>query len=274
MNNKNLKNKLYEIIFEADTPAGKYFDLALIVMIVLSIIVVMLESVSSLGDQYGRAFYIAEWFFTLLFTVEYIVRLYCISRPLKYARSFFGVVDLLSFLPTYIDLLVPGTRLFLIVRVLRLLRIFRVLKLVQYVGESEVLFQALKASRRKIFIFMFTVLTLVIILGSLMYVVEGEKNGFTSIPTSVYWAIVTITTVGYGDIAPHTPLGQLLATLIMFLGFSIIAVPTGIITVELNELFQNKKTTKICENCFQGGHDNDAKFCKLCGEEIHKENNS
>lgn len=274
MNNKNLKNKLYEIIFEADTPSGKYFDLALIVMIVLSIIVVMLESVSSLGDQYGRAFYIAEWFFTLLFTLEYIIRLYCVSRPLKYAKSFFGVVDLLSFLPTYIDLLIPGSHLFLVVRVLRLLRIFRVLKLVQYVGESELLFQALKASRRKIFIFMFTVLTLVIILGSLMYVVEGEKNGFTSIPTSVYWAIVTITTVGYGDIAPHTPLGQLLATFIMFLGFSIIAVPTGIITVELNELFQNKTTTKICEQCFQGGHDNDAKFCKHCGEEIHKENNS
>lgn len=274
MNNKNLKNKLYEIIFEADTPAGKYFDLLLIVIIVLSIIVVMLESVSSLGDQYGRAFYIAEWFFTLLFTVEYIVRLYCVPRPLKYAKSFFGVVDLLSFLPTYIDLLIPGSHLFLVVRVLRLLRIFRVLKLVQYIGEAEVLFEALKASRRKIFIFMFTVLSLVILLGSLMYVVEGEKNGFTSIPTSIYWAIVTITTVGYGDIAPHTPLGQLLATFIMFLGFSIIAVPTGIITVELNEIFKNKTTTKICENCFQGGHDNDAKFCKHCGEEIHKENNS
>jgi len=272
MNNNSLKNKLYEIIFEADTPAGKYFDLILIVMIVLSIIAVMLESVESLRIQYGLTFYYAEWFFTLLFSVEYIVRLYCVQRPIKYAKSFFGVVDLLAVLPTYIDLLVPGSRLFLVVRVLRLLRIFRVLKLVQYVGESEVLFQAIKSSRRKIFIFMFTVFTLVILLGSLMYVAEGEKNGFTSIPTSVYWAIVTITTVGYGDIVPHTPVGQLLATFIMFLGFSIIAVPTGIITVELNELFQNKTTTRICEQCFKGGHDNDAKFCKHCGEEVHKEN--
>ena len=270
MNNKNLKNKLYEIIFEADTPAGKYFDLVLIFMIVLSIIVVMLESVESLRLQYGMTFYYAEWFFTLLFTVEYILRLYCVNRPVKYAKSFFGVVDLLAVLPTYIDLLLPGSRLFLIVRVLRLLRIFRVLKLVQYVGESEMLFQAIKSSRRKIFIFMFTVLTLVIILGSLMYVVEGEKNGFTSIPMSVYWAIVTITTVGYGDIAPHTPLGQLLATFIMFLGFSIIAVPTGIVTVELNELFQSKTTTKVCENCLEGGHDNDAVYCKYCGNEIHE----
>ena len=268
MSNNNLKNKLYEIIFEADTPAGKYFDVTLIIVIILSIIVVMLESVSSLRAQYGREFYIAEWFFTILFTIEYIIRLYCVPRPVKYAKSFFGIVDLLSFLPTYIDLLIPGTHLFLVVRVLRLLRIFRVLKLVQYIGEAEVLFQAIKSSRRKIFIFMFTVLTLVIILGSIMYVVEGEQNGFSSIPTSIYWAIVTITTVGYGDIIPTTPIGQLIATFIMFLGFSIIAVPTGIITVEMNELFKNKTTTKICEKCFEGGHDNDAKHCKYCGEKI------
>ena len=271
MSNENLRNKLYEIIFEADTPAGKYFDVSLIVIIVLSIIVVMLESVSSLNNQYGRIFYIAEWFFTLLFTVEYIVRLYCVPRPVKYAKSFFGIVDLISFLPTYINLLIPGAHLFLVVRVLRLLRIFRVLKLVQYIGEAEVLFQAIKSSRRKIFIFMFTVLTLVIILGSLMYVVEGEENGFSSIPTSIYWAIVTITTVGYGDIIPTTAIGKLIATFIMFLGFSIIAVPTGIITVELNEHFRNRTTTKICEKCFEGGHDNDAIYCKYCGSEIHKE---
>ena len=270
MNRPELKEtfryKLHEVIFEADTYKGKVFDIGLIIAILLSIIVVMLESVSSIKAKYGLELYYIEWFFTILFTIEYVLRLYCVLRPFRYATSFFGVIDLLAILPTYLDLLIPGSHYLLAIRVLRLLRIFRVLKLVQFVGEADLLLKAIKASRRKITVFMFTVITLVIVLGSLMYVIEGEKNGFTSIPKSVYWAIVTLTTVGYGDVAPQTAIGQFFATIVMILGYSIIAVPTGIVTVEIAEAYrENNTSTQVCQNCLSSGHDNDAEYCKNCG---------
>ncbi|HSG31872.1 MAG TPA: ion transporter [Thermodesulfobacteriota bacterium] len=261
--------KLHEIIFEADTFLGKIFDIVLISCIVLSVIFVMLDSVRSFREQYGNLLYLAEWFFTIVFTIEYVLRLYCVGNRIKYAISFFGIVDLLAIVPTYLSLLLPGSQYFLVVRLLRILRIFRVLKLAHYVGESTLLLQALVASRRKIFVFLMTVLTLVIILGSIMYLVEGEKNGFSSIPKSIYWAIVTITTVGYGDVAPVTDLGKFIASIIMIIGYSIIAIPTGIVTVEIANAFKGNLSTQVCLHCNAGGHDMDAVFCKRCGHEIH-----
>jgi voltage-gated potassium channel len=225
--------KIYEVIFESDTPLGKGFDVALIVVILLSVIAVMLESIAEFRNAHLPLLRMAEWVFTIVFTLEYIVRLICVGKPLRYAFSFFGIVDFLAVIPTYLSLLVPGAQYLLIIRLLRVLRIFRVLKLAAYLSESTVLAQALRASRRKIEIFIFTVLTLVVILGSIMYLVEGEENGFTSIPRSIYWAIVTLTTVGYGDISPQTDLGQTLAAFIMIIGYAIIAVPTGIVTAEI-----------------------------------------
>lgn len=263
----NWRNTLYTIIFEADTPAGKLFDEILILSILLSIIVVMLDSVSSIAAIYGDLFYILEWIFTILFTMEYFLRLVCVGRPFRYATSFFGTIDLLAILPTYLSLLLPGGRYLVVIRSLRLLRVFRVLKLVQYLGEADFLIRALRASRRKIILFQFTVLTLVVILGSLMYVIEGAESGFTSIPRSIYWAIITLTTVGYGDIVPETNLGQALASFIMIIGYSIIAVPTGIVTSEITYASRNSKG-RVCQNCSFEGHDNDAKFCKRCGAEL------
>jgi len=263
-----LRSKLQEIIFEADTTAGKLFDVLLIVSIIISVVAVMLGSVSSISDQYGNLLYSIEWFFTILFTVEYILRLLCIGRPFRYAISFFGLVDLLAIIPTYLDQIFPGTHFLLVIRVLRVLRIFRVLKLVQYLSEAQLLMQALRASRRKITVFLFTVLTLVIILGSMIYVIEGEKNGFTSIPRSIYWAIVTLTTVGYGDISPQTGFGQALAALIMILGYSIIAVPTGVVTAEISHVRSRKISTQACTQCGAEGHDPDARFCKMCGARL------
>ena len=260
--------KVHEIIFEADTRAGKLFDIILIISIVLSIIIVMLDSVTFVNKEYGKTIYILEWFFTLLFTIEYFLRLITVGKPFKYASSFFGVVDLLAVLPTYFSLLLPGSQYFLVIRVLRLLRVFRVLKLVQYMGEARLLATALRASKRKIVVFVFTVLTLVIIFGSIMYVIEGEKNGFTSIPRSIYWAIVTLTTVGYGDISPSTPLGQAIAAIIMILGYGIIAVPTGIVTVEMTAVAGKKVSTQACHECSAEGHDHDAKYCKYCGAKL------
>ncbi len=260
------RNRLHEIIFEAETPAGKLFDILLIVSILCSVAVVMLDSVARYQHSFGAALTVAEWLFTLLFTAEYLLRLACIGRPVKYARSFFGVVDLLAILPSYIALFVPGTQYLLVIRVLRILRIFRILKLVQYLDEANHLLRALRASGRKIAVFLFTVATLVVIFGSLMYVVEGEANGFTSIPRSVYWAIVTLTTVGYGDIAPQTDIGQMLAALIMVLGYGIIAVPTGIVTVELSHSSRQREvSTTACPECGSEGHDSDACYCKYCG---------
>lgn len=264
------RTRVHEIIFEADTPTGKAFDVILIGAIILSICIVMLESVSHIERQFGDFIRAAEWFFTILFTIEYVLRLISIRKPLNYATSFFGVVDLLAILPTYLSLLVPGTQYLLVIRLLRILRVFRVLKLAQYISEATLLTQALKASRRKITVFLFAVLTLVVIMGSLMYLVEGEEHGFTSIPRSVYWAIVTLTTVGYGDISPETPLGQFLASIIMIMGYGILAVPTGIVSVELSRADSNRQsiTTRCCTTCAREGHSFDAKHCKYCGEPL------
>lgn len=262
-----LRQRLHEIIFEADTPLGKLFDLVLIFSILLSVIIVMLDSVAALQLKYGQLFYLAEWFFTILFTVEYLLRLSCIGRPLKYASSFFGVVDLLSILPTYLSLFIPGGKYLLVIRILRLLRVFRVLKLVQYVGEANFLLRALRASRRKIAVFLLSVLLLMVIFGAVMYIVEGPENGFTSIPRSIYWAIVTMTTVGYGDISPQTDLGQVIASLVMILGYGIIAIPTGIVTAEL--AFTKQVTTQSCPECSAEGHAPDASHCKFYGAQLN-----
>jgi voltage-gated potassium channel len=263
-NRAQWRNNLHAVIFEAETPAGKWFDILLIVSILASVFAVMLDSVSSINIRYGDLLNAAEWFFTIIFSIEYVLRLICVGRPLLYASSFFGIVDLMAIIPTYLSLIIPGTEYLLVVRILRILRIFRVLKLVQYMGEAVLLMKALRASSKKITVFLFTVLTLIIILGSLMYLIEGSQNGFTSIPRSIYWAIVTLTTVGYGDISPQTNIGQVLAAFIMILGYSIIAVPTGIVTVELSQV-SSKKATRSCKDCSAEGHDNDAVFCKYCG---------
>jgi voltage-gated potassium channel len=265
---QSIRAHLHEIIFEADTPAGKLFDIILIVSILLSVIAVMLDSINTLQQQYGDLLYSIEWFFTLLFTVEYIMRLTTVYQPLRYASSFYGIVDLLAIIPTYMSLILPGSQYLLVIRILRVLRIFRVLKLVQYVTEARLLSQALKASKRKILVFLFTVLTLVVIFGSLMYVIEGQKHGFHSIPRSIYWAIVTLTTVGYGDISPQTGLGQTLAAVIMIMGYSIIAVPTGIVTAEIAQATRRGITTQACPSCSAEGHDPDAKYCKYCGAKL------
>jgi voltage-gated potassium channel len=264
------KKKLYETIFEADTRAGKLFDVFLLVVIVLSTIVVMLESIPSNAEHYARLFYILEWFFTVLFTMEYILRLLVVQNRSRYIFSFFGIVDLLSILPTYLALIFSGAQVLIVIRIIRLFRVFRILKLAQFVGAGNTLRSALLASRHKISVFLLTVLMSVVISGTLMYLVEGKENGFTSIPTSIYWAIVTMTTVGYGDIAPQTPLGQALASLIMILGYGIIAVPTGIVSAEMFDLKSKEKlTSQVCPNCFKEGHDRDAVHCKFCGSKLN-----
>ena len=263
-----IRAKLHEIIFEADTPAGKVFDVLLIVSIVASVIMVLLDSVNSVRQAYGGLLYLGEWILTVLFTIEYILRLYCVGRPLAYAISFFGVVDLLAILPTYLSIFFPGSQYLLVIRVLRVLRVFRVLKLVKYVGETRLLMQALHASRRKITVFLFAVFTLVIIFGSLMYLIEDPDSGFTSIPRSIYWAIVTLTTVGYGDISPQTNFGQAVSAIIMIIGYGIIAVPTGIVTAELTQVYKRSVSTQACTQCSAEGHDTDAQFCKYCGARL------
>ena len=260
------REKLRVIIFEADTPAGKAFDVALLVAIVLSVLAIMLDSVASVRRDYGGALTVTEWLFTLLFTIEYGLRLACVPQPSGYARSFFGVVDLLAILPTYMSLLLPGAQSLLVIRGLRLLRIFRVFKLGRFLGEASILSNALRSSRHKITVFLGTILILVTILGAAMYLIEGGENGFTSIPTSVYWAIVTLTTVGYGDLAPQTLAGKTLASIVMIMGYSIIAVPTGIVTAEIMETAAGRRiTTRHCGSCMSEGHDPDARYCKDCG---------
>ncbi|MDO8947792.1 MAG: ion transporter [Desulfocapsaceae bacterium] len=256
---------LHEVIFEADTPKGKGFDILLIVSILTSVAAVMLDSIAAVQSLYGSLLYRIEWFFTLIFTAEYLLRLLCVGRPFKYAVSFYGVVDLLAIIPTFLSLFLPGSQYLLVIRILRILRIFRILKLIPYLGEAQLLVKALRASGRKIAVFLYTVLTLVVIFGSLMYVIEGGEHGFTSIPRSIYWAIVTMTTVGYGDIAPQTSLGQALASIVMIFGYSIIAVPTGIVTVEMSKAFGRKVSTQACPECSAEGHDVDASHCKFCG---------
>ena len=262
-----LRARAAEVIFGHDTRAGKAFDVALILAILASVCVVMLETVPSLHVDLGPVLRAAEWFFTILFTLEYAARLWCAPRPGRYARSFFGVVDLVSILPTYLSLLLPGAQALLVVRSLRLLRVFRVLKLGEYTSEASSLRHALARSRQKITVFLAVVLTLVLVLGSLMYLVEGPANGFTSIPRSVYWAIVTLTTVGYGDITPHTVAGQVLASVVMILGYGIIAVPTGIVTVELGR-GSGVSPARDCRRCGLAGHEVDARYCRRCGEAL------
>lgn len=260
------RQRLHEVIFETETRGGKAFDVVLIIAIIASVVVVMLDSVAAIHEKYSSVLVALEWTFTIVFTIEYVVRLLTVTRPASYAFSFFGIIDLLAVMPTYIGLLVPGSRYLLTIRVLRLLRIFRVLKLVQYVAEASYLHQALHASRRKISVFLLAVLTLVVVLGSLMYVIEGERHGFTSIPISIYWAVVTLTTVGYGNLSPQTPIGQLLAACIMIMGYSIIAVPTGIVTAEMTAVL--RLNDEACPECGSQGHDHDAKHCKFCGSEL------
>jgi voltage-gated potassium channel len=261
--------RLHEIIFEANTRAGRLFDLALIWLILLSVATVILESVRSVRAQYGDLLYTLEWVFTLLFTAEYLLRLLSVRRPLRYATSFFGVVDLLAIIPTYLSIFVPGSQYLLVIRILRLLRVFRLLKLTEYVEEADTLRRALRASSRKISVFISAVVLLVVIIGALMYVIEGEAHGFTSIPISVYWAIVTLTTVGYGDLSPRTPLGQVLASIVMVIGYGISAVPTGIVSVELAHAVREQKITRqSCPSCGADGHDQDARYCKYCGANL------
>jgi len=262
------RRRVYEVVFEADTLSGRWFDLLLIWAIVASVAVVVLESVAAIRGRYGAALTAAEWGFTLLFTAEYLIRLGCVRRPARYAGSFFGVVDLLAIAPTYLSLLVPGAQAMVVIRALRVLRIFRILKLTAYLQESRVLVDALWAGRRKIGVFLLAVLTLLIVIGSVMYMVEGEANGFSDIPTSVYWAVVTLTTVGYGDIAPRTTLGRTLSAAVMILGYSIIAVPTGIVTAELTRAGRGPAGRQSCPGCGTGGHDADARFCKHCGTRL------
>lgn len=261
--------RLYTIIFEADTVAGRRFDLLLIAAILASILVVVLESVHAIAARHGRLIDTLEWTFTLLFTVEYLARLACVRYPMRYATSFFGIIDLLSVLPTYLAFFVPEVHALLDVRILRLIRIFRILKLTLYVQEYQVLASAVSASRRKILVFLSIVMMVVLVMGTLMYVIEGPNNGFTSIPKSMYWAIVTMTTVGYGDITPQSEIGKTIASLMMLLGWGVLAVPTGIVTAEMTtQRLMRPPTTRTCRSCLSEGHDPDAKFCKDCGARL------
>jgi voltage-gated potassium channel len=260
--------RLYTIIFEADTRAGRRFDQALIVVILASVAVVVADSVHHISDRFHGWLTPAEWFFTLVFTLEYVARLLCVRRPWRYALSFYGVVDLLAVLPTYLALLVPEVGALIDVRVLRLLRVFRVFKLTAYVSEYQVLGQALRASQRKIMVFLTAVLMIVLVVGTLMYVVEGPANGFTSIPTSVYWAITTMTTVGFGDITPKTDFGRLIASAMMLLGWGTLAVPTGIVTAEMTYARRASVTTRTCHECLTEGHMPDANYCRHCGARL------
>ncbi len=275
MQRNRRKEKIHEIIFEADTPEGKLFDVILFVCIIISVVLVMLESVPSLSAKYGRFFIISEWVLTILFTIEYILRLYSVYRPRRYATSFFGIVDLLSILPTYLSTFIIGSQSLMVIRGLRLLRVFRVFKLANFLKESQILLDALRASRAKITVFLFFILILVSIFGSFMYLIEGESNaGFDSIPRSVYWAIVTLTTVGYGDISPQTTFGQFIASMIMIIGYAVIAVPTGIVSNELFKASDKKKyTTQSCRYCSLEDQDMDAIFCKHCGEKLNEDEN-
>jgi voltage-gated potassium channel len=259
--------RLYSVIFESDTPAGRAFDVALVVLILTSVVVVVLDSMTAINARHHRLFTVLEWTFTLLFTAEYVARLLCVRHPARYARSFFGVIDLLAVLPTYLAVLVPGLHALIDVRILRLLRIFRILKLGAYVAEYSALGRALAASRRKIMVFLSFVLMVVLVMGTLMYVVEGPANGFTSIPLGIYWAITTMTTVGFGDITPHTSLGRLIASVMMLLGWGTLAVPTGIVTAEFTaqKLEKREARTITCPECLSEGHSTVARFCRDCG---------
>lgn len=264
------QEKWHSIIFEADTTAGRVFDIILLIAILISVAVVMMESVVPLQARYGDLFHLLEWVFTIIFTIEYLFRVWCSYRPSAYMSSFYGIVDLLCILPTYVEAFYGGAHFLLTIRILRLMRIFRVFKLVPFLNESKQLSLALEKSKRKIFVFLFFIGLLTVVLGAIMYVIESEHNsGFTSIPVSVYWAVVTLTTVGYGDIAPITPLGQTFSAIIMIMGYAIIAVPTGIVTVEMSRI-RNKEEVdhRICPHCMREGHDTNADYCKYCGTKL------
>ncbi|OIQ29014.1 MAG: ion transporter [Bacteroidetes bacterium MedPE-SWsnd-G2] len=269
---RSLRSKLHDIIYEADTPAGKMFDIILLFTIITSIILVMLESVDSIDKKYHDFLNNAEWVITILFSIEYIARIATVKQPLKYITSFYGIIDLLSTIPKYLSFMFTGSHALVALRALRLLRVFRILKLDRYLGASENLIKALKASRTKISIFLYAVLILAIILGTIMYIVEGPEHGFTNIPKSVYWCIVTMTTVGFGDITPQTPLGQFIAAIIMVTGYGIIAVPTGIVTAEITKKGDKKihTNTQSCDHCSLENHRDDADFCYHCGEKLRK----
>ncbi|WNH07552.1 ion transporter [Thalassobellus suaedae] len=278
LQNKGWKRKLHEIIYEADTPEGKLFDVVLLIAILASILLVMLESIKSFDNKYHDLLNISEWIITILFSIEYIARIITVKKPIKYIFSFYGIIDFLSTIPKYISLLVGGLHALAALRALRLLRVFRILKLARYLGASNNLINALKASKAKISVFLFAVVIVAIILGTIMYMIEGEENGFTNIPKSVYWCIVTLTTVGFGDIAPQTPLGQFIASLVMVLGYGIIAVPTGIVSAEYTNQTKTDKETKntnvhlntqACTNCSAENHKDDAEFCYHCGHKLN-----
>ncbi len=266
--------RLHEIIFEADTPAGKIFDIALIICILASVAVVMLDSVPAYRETHGALLATLEWIFTALFTIEYGLRLYCVGKPSKYAASFYGVVDLAAVLPTYLSFILPAGRFLRVIRLLRVCRIFRVLKLSTYLGEADLLIRSIKASRRRILVFVVSIVAIVCILGAVMHVVEDPKrvpdSQFHSIPHGVYWAIVTMTTVGYGDISPQTPVGRGIASIVMLLGYSIIAIPTGIVTAEAiaDHKLRKRISTQACPDCSAEGHDVDAAYCKYCGHKL------
>lgn len=266
------KEKIHEIIFEADTPMGKLFDVVLLILIAASVLIVMLESVDYINVRYQRLFFIIEWVFTVVFSLEYLLRLYSVYRPMKYATSFFGIVDLLAILPAYLSLFIAaGAQSLLVIRAFRLIRIFRIFKLGHFLNEGNTLLRALSASRVKISVFLMFVTLLVIIIGSIMYLVEGgEGSAFSSIPRSVYWAIVTLTTVGYGDITPATELGQFLSAVVMILGYAIIAVPTGIVSAEMVKDYRQGVTTQACRFCGAEGHATDALYCRKCGELLNE----
>ena len=278
MTANNLKNKLHTIIYEADTPMGKLFDVVSLILILVSVILVILESVTSIDTHYHDLLYFGEWVITIFFTIEYILRIITVKKASNYIFSFYGIIDLLSTIPLYLSFILAGSNALLAVRALRLLRVFRILKITRYMGEANKLNKALRDSKPKILVFLFAVLILSIIAGTIMYLVEGEQSGFVSIPISVYWCIVTLTTVGFGDIAPVTPLGQFIAAIIMIMGYGIIAVPTGIVSAE----YASKKThtvddpeyihvnTQSCQNCNENNHHDNAEFCHKCGSTLHE----
>ena len=262
------REQLHEVIFEADTPAGRFFDITLIIAIIASIVIVSLDTVESIANQHHALLTAAEWFFTVLFSIEYLLRLICVQNRLRYATSFFGIIDLFSVLPTYASLLLPGAESLLLLRALRLLRIFRVFKLVRFVSEQRALRASLYAARARITVFLVTALIAVVLMGAIMYLVEGPKNGFTSIPVGMYWAVVTLTTVGYGDVTPQTGIGQVLSVAMMILGYSLIIVPTGILSAELARAKEHIPTSQHCRECSREGHDSDATCCKYCGANL------
>jgi voltage-gated potassium channel len=264
----SLKSRLREVIFGTHTKSGRYFDIGLILCILCSVGLIFIDTIESVNVRYGDWIHIAEWGFTFIFTLEYGIRLYCSENRLSYTKSFYGVVDFISILPSYLGLFFPGANAALAIRVLRLFRIFRVLKLLRYLAEGNLLLKAIMQSGRKVFLFFFSVSLIIMVLSVVMYVIEGPHNGFTSIPKSMYWTVVTITTVGYGDITPQTPLGQGIAALTMLIGYSIIAIPTGILSAEISHEMVKTRDLRKCSNCGEAGHELDAKYCRECGSEL------